>query len=222
MYTLTFDEKEVYRYLGYKGATPDEQTLNDIEFARNILEKEVKFKAVYKVFDIKKEEDVKVLGTNLVLLGKDIKSLLLECERCVLMAVTLGQGVDNLLRKLQVTNLNQAIVTDFCASSMIEELCNQFEKQIRDKFDETIFFTDRFSAGYGDLPLNIQRNFCDVLDAQKKAGLSVSNSGILIPRKSITAIIGLANTPQRMKIKGCGFCSFVKDCEYRKGGKTCG
>lgn len=223
MYQLEINLDEVSRYLGSKGKKLDDKTLQDIQVATIQLRPQVQYKYQYKVFDLTKHDDyIQVNSTNLKLEGKAIKSLLKDCDSCILLAVTLGQNVESLLRRLQITNLAQAVITDFCASSMIENLCSQINDELSETYKaKALFLTDRFSPGYADLPLDVQLKFCEVLDTAKKMGLNVTSSGLMIPRKSITAIIGIAKNPQKMKIKGCKYCDFYKDCEYRKGGKVC-
>ena len=51
----------------------------------------------------------------------------------------------------------------------------------------------RFSAGYGDFSLEFQRNICDALDCQRKIGITLQESLIMLPTKSVTAIIGIKN-----------------------------
>ncbi|MFI3141734.1 MAG: methionine synthase [Clostridia bacterium] len=223
MFELKINFDEVVRYLGMKADNVDDTTAQDISKAVKLLIDQADYKVEYKIFSIEKKTDgVAVIGTNLMLTGKAIASLLKDCDKCILLAVTLGQNVDALLRKLQITRLSQAVIADFCASSMVEDLCNQFNDELKSSHnDQCLFLTDRFSAGYGDLPLTIQKDFCEVLSTQKTMGLAVTSSGLMIPRKSITAIIGIAKTPQKMKISGCKYCDFYKDCEYRKGGKVC-
>lgn len=223
MYKLDIDTEEVYRYLGYKGNTPEETTLQAIDEVTEILRSSKGYKMEYKIFDITQTvEGVLLEGTTLILTGKNITKMLSESKRCILMAVTLGQEAENISRLMQVKDLSKGVILDACASSMVEDLCNQLEANIKIDIDkEGLFLTDRFSPGYGDLPITIQPTICKVLNTAKTMGLNVTSSGIMIPRKSITAIIGIADKPQAMRIKGCAYCSLVKECEYRKMGKTC-
>lgn len=229
MYELRINVEDVSKYLGFVNKEVDEETLSDIERLTKVLQEHALPKVEYRVFKIEKNiplEDgttgIKVMGTNLMFRGKAIRDLLLDCEECILLAVTLGQQVDTLIRKTQMLSLNDGVIMDFCASSMTEEFCNQVDDGLKEEWKaKGLFFTDRFSPGYGDLPLDIQGTFCNVLDASRRMGLNVSSSGLMVPRKSITAIIGIAPTMQKMKIKGCKYCDFRKDCEYRKGGKVC-
>lgn len=223
MYELNVNYGEVSRYLGITSEKLDVDTRTEIEEVVRELNTIVNEKVEYKVFDIRKtEQAIHIEGTNLNLEGDSIQALLRDCNQCILLAVTLGQSVDAHLRTMEIKNLAHAVVTDFCASSMVEQLCNQVEEQLRKAWSEKgKYLTDRFSPGYGDLPLESQKSFCRILDTSRKMGLHVSSSGLMIPRKSITAVIGIADTKQRMKIKGCKYCDFYKECEYRKGGKSC-
>lgn len=222
MYKLEIDEEEVARYLGVHNGILDGEMKSEIHEVVYDLKKCVDYKIEYRVFDLMKGERIKVLGTSLELEGRAMGDLLQDCDQCILLAVTLGQQVDARIRTLQVTNLSKAVVMDFCASSMIEQLCNQLDAELREKWKKRdLYLTDRFSPGYGDLPLEIQGTFCEVLDTAKRMGLHVTSSGLMVPKKSITGIIGIANKQQKMKIKGCKYCDFYRDCEYRKGGRIC-
>ena len=91
---------------------------------------------------------------------------------------------------------------------------------IQTKINEHLILNRRFSPGYGDLPIETQAKFLAVTDATKRVGINLSDSFLMIPRKSVTAIIGLFTDgklarPRRKKI-ACGDCSMKKNCEYRR------
>lgn len=219
---LEIDQEEVARYLGYGSSPMEGETLADVQWAVEELRRVAVPRSMNQVFDLNKKETITLQGTCLRLVGEDIGTLLAECHQCALLAVTLGQGVDQLLRQLQVTNLARSVVVDACASSMVEVLCNEVDKQCRTCYRaQGLWMTERFSPGYGDLPLATQSMLCNVLSTQKKMGLTVTNAGIMVPRKSITALIGVSRHPQTNKKKGCDHCSLAPHCLYRKGGTTC-
>lgn len=83
------------------------------------------------------------------------------------------------------------------------------------------FLTDRFSPGYGDLPLKHQPDVLRLLEAQKRLGINLTSSGLMIPRKSVTAIMGISRERQKKRFKGCEVCSRFMDCELRKSGASC-
>ena len=82
--------------------------------------------------------------------------------------------------------------------------------------------TFRYSPGYGDLPLDIQRSFLSVLDTQKKIGLTASENNLLFPRKSVTAIIGIIDKNIKIKKRSCIECSNYENCSFRRKGENCG
>lgn len=226
MDTYDINLSDVYRYIGCTDSNVDEVTKSQVLEACEQLKNINSAKSIYKIFHIDKDdkENTALLNTVLKLEGNDIKELLKESDKCILLAVTLGQEVDNLIRQTQIRDMAKAVILDACANSLVEEYCNFIESNIKKELDKEkeVFFTDRFSAGYGDLPLSTQSIFCKVIEADKKIGINVSSTNLMSPKKSITAIIGIADKPQPMKIKGCAFCMLVKDCSFRKRGLTCG
>ena len=166
--------------------------------------------------------EVMLKGSSLILTGNDISDLLKDCSRCILLAVTIGGAVDRTLRKAQISDMADAVILDFCASSAVEDLCSQINDDLEKMFESKGFFlTDRFSPGYGDLPIELQREICRVLQTDKRLGLSANSSNMLIPSKSITAVIGISNNPQPKKITGCANCKMKDTCMLRKAGRTC-
>lgn len=81
--------------------------------------------------------------------------------------------------------------------------------------------TDRFSPGYGDFSIGMQGEICRVLDTARKIGVTVNESGILIPRKTITAVLGVSKHPQTKRTSGCAVCDLFETCSYRREGRTC-
>lgn len=90
--------------------------------------------------------------------------------------------------------MTRSLAMDALASAGIEQVCNRAEECFREQLPDT-YFTWRFSPGYGDLPLSLQPEILRLLDLEKRLGLTVTAEHILIPRKSVTAIVGLADRP---------------------------
>ena len=217
---LSINELEVYRYLGFKDDQVDNQTKQEINEAIDILNQTSMPKYTYKVFKINHlENQILIDQTDILFPGNNIKQLLKDSHDCIFLVVTLGQSVDQLLRKMQIQDLSKAIIYDACASSMIDRYCEQIHQEIGQNFE---FLTDRFSPGYGDLPLSFQKNLCHLVEAKKYTGVHLSSNDIMIPRKSISGIIGIATKPQQMKIRGCQYCQLSKVCQIKKRGEHCG
>lgn len=177
---------------------------------------------VFKVFDIEsKPQGIEVCKSSLLLCGEDIRSHLEGCKRAAFVCATLGADVDRLIRTFEVKDISSAFVMDAMASAAIEEVCRISDERIKEQLPDS-FFTWRFSPGYGDFPIDIQESFLSMLDAQKRIGVCASESGILIPRKSVTAVSGISESPVPQKRRGCACCNMAKECAFRKRGEHCG
>ena len=165
-------------------------------------------------------DGIALADCNLVLAGSDIACLLQNAESCLLLAATLGSGADELIRRAEIRDISRALFLDACASAAVENLCEQLQNQLREQLAEQgIYLTGRFSPGYGDLPISCQPQFCAALDTVRSIGLTVSHSGLLLPRKSVTAVIGLLSEPpvqaQLTFQHNCAACR-LRDCPYRR------
>ena len=114
------------------------------------------------------------------------------------------------------------MILDGCASAAIECLCDQVEDYLRKKVEERgQFLTGRYSPGYGDLPLQLQFDLCALLDTQRRLGLTVSANHLLLPRKSVTALLGISPTPPQPPQPGCVGCRLYHSCQIRRSGRIC-
>ena len=160
-------------------------------------------------------------GLGFELKGGDVQKLLKECGKVILFAVTLGSGIDMLIKRRSRTDMAEAVIIDSCASTAIENVCDNFCADLAAEA-APYFLTDRFSPGYGDLPFEQQTDFCRALDIERRIGVTLTPGGLMLPQKSVTAIVGIADTEQRMRFRGCAYCSSFKNCSYRKNGQSCG
>ena len=83
-------------------------------------------------------------------------------------------------------------------------------------------FPFRYSPGYGDLPLEVQGPLLELLDAPRRAGLCATQTHLLTPRKSVTAILGAADGEIERTKRSCLGCPAQGSCQYRKAGGHCG
>ena len=80
----------------------------------------------------------------------------------------------------------------------------------------------RYSPGYGDLSIEKNIDIINVLNSQKNIGLTVTDSGIMIPRKSVVALIGVSKKGIKREKKSCDNCYNKHNCNYKKEAKICG
>lgn len=177
-----------------------------------------------KVFDVVKySEHIQVLRSSLVLRGKDMMAHLKDAKACAIMAVTLGNRIESKIRFYEKTNLTKAVIMDACATTAVEWLCDEVAKEIKkEAASRNLRATHRYSPGYGDFSIDIQEQILNNLEAQKKIGLTCTEEHMLIPRKSVTAIIGFQDKNLTTKHLGCKQCSKYGDCTYKREGNDCG
>ena len=175
----------------------------------------------WRSFDIALEERGVRFSCGLLLPGQDLKNHLRGCRRAVLFGATLGAQVDALIRRTQSGDMLQALALDCAAAAAVEEVCDQIEMELQGMFPGC-FFPFRFSPGYGDLPISLQNELLDLLDAPRRVGLTASASHTLIPCKSVTAVLGVADGPIEQTVRSCLGCPAHDNCQYRKSGGHCG
>ncbi|MDO5548587.1 MAG: vitamin B12 dependent-methionine synthase activation domain-containing protein [Eubacteriales bacterium] len=155
--------------------------------------------------------------------GEDICRHLAGCDSMYLLCATLGAAVDREIRFVERTSMLNALALDAAAGDGIEKVCDHAQEEIRTlEANSGRFITGRFSPGYGDLPMTVQPELIRLCDAPRRIGLSLTQSGILIPRKSVTAILGASSVPVEGRRRGCGTCRMTASCPFRKRGITCG
>ena len=206
------DPAEALRYLGHRGA-PDGELLARVEALGGSLLGAAKPRLVWRRLPLRPENDE-------LIEGQDLRSLLRESTEIVLFAATLGAEVELLLRRAQLRDMAEAVILDACADCAIENVCDNFCADLAQEVAPA-HLTDRFSPGYGDLPLAHQRVIFDALNVTRRIGVTLTGSGLMLPQKSVTAILGIAPTPQPRRDDRCAGCSMYDTCTRRKEGNPC-
>jgi hypothetical protein len=152
--------------------------------------------------------------------GDDIHRHLAGCRKALALAVTLGTRCDDFVRRAGVGNVAAAAGADALASSLIEQMADRAEQALRDLHPGK-YLTGRFSPGYGDWSITAQPALCAALETPRSIGLTVTDSCLLLPRKSVTALLGVSDHPVTGARAGCGHCALAEKCQYRKRGTTC-
>lgn len=154
--------------------------------------------------------------------GSDIQRHLAGCTEAVLLAVTLGPGADAQIRRAGVGDVAAGAASDALASVLAEQAAEAAEARLRAlAAAEGLYLTGRYSPGYGDWPIGVQPRIAALLDTPRRIGLCVTGTCLMLPRKSITAALGLSRTPVTGRRAGCAHCALRDKCEYRKRGETC-
>ena len=213
----TLNMNEILKYLGFRGQELTEEIAAQIRRCTDEVLAAATPRLTYRHAPL---EDGAVLGVTFA--GNDIPRMLEPCEEVVLFGATLGPGVERLMMRYEVVNAADSVIMDACASTAIENICNNFESDMRRTVEaEGRYLTDRFSPGYGDLPISEQPKFFALLDMTRRVGVSLTPTTIMVPRKSVTAIMGIARTPQPHRPPDCEHCLMFRNCPFRKAGRRC-
>ena len=220
MDTNEYNIEEILRYLRVRGEAPDELRAR-VERAAAELAEGLKPKYLYRAFPTQRtEQGVCLVGSGVTLPGTLAARMLASCDTALLLACTLGIEFERRLRALEKRDMGEAVILDACGSAWVESGCGWAEREIAGRFAGR-FLTDRFSPGYGDLPLALQPEILAALNAEKILGIHAGESYLMTPSKSVTAVIGVSDEPQPARVRGCAYCAMNKTCERRKGGTSC-
>ena len=142
--------------------------------------------------------------------SKNLAKVLKDTKEAVVFASTLGVGIDKLIRKYAEIQPSKALVLQGIGAERIEAYIDYFTEQY--KRENKVALTMRYSPGYGDLSLETQKQVFALLNPQKYIGVTLNDSLLMSPSKSVTGIIGIGGCDKK---EDCTNCS-LENCEYRK------
>ncbi len=157
---------------------------------------------------------VNLAGTDIK--SRDLSAHLNGCSEGFLFACTLGIGVDSLVKRYSLTELHMLPVVQATAAAYTE-YCADYAQQELEMYaaQHSLYLRPRYSPGYGDFQLSCQRFLFDALQISKNIGVSLTDSFLMVPFKSVTAVIGVSNDPTQCHINKCMTCT-TKNCPFRK------
>lgn len=185
---LEYDLNEVLRYLGYRGASADRQTLGLIGSVHKELCEVCSPKYIFREYEFQKTDSALTIN-GISFKSKKLCSHLKNSDTVALFPATLGTGADTLIKKYSVCDKGRAAVAQATAASMTETLCDIGCMKIKESCSCEI--RPRFSPGFSDLELSSQRDFFKLLDVSKRLGVTLTESCLMVPTKSVTAFVGI-------------------------------
>ena len=192
VFTKTFSEipvskKEILRYAGAGTITPEiTRLLDECLIASQGC---FSYQVCYRFFPV-------VFGETLDLgfaktPSRDLRRYLQGCDGILLFAATVGLGIDRLIARYSSLSPAKALTFQAIGAERIESLCDVFCAEIKKELAlEGRAVKPRFSPGYGDLPLSLQREIFRALEPARRIGLSLNESFLMSPSKSVTALVG--------------------------------
>lgn len=184
-----WDKREILRYASCGEASAEVEALLEKCIAEST--KALSYKVCFAHFPVNiygEEIDLGFARVKSAALCKNLAS----CRYAAVFAATVGLGIDRLAMRYARTSPAKALMFDAIGSERVEALCDAFNAEIKaEAASEGGFTRPRFSPGYGDLPLALQKEIFRVLSPEKYIGASLRESLIISPAKSVTAIIGI-------------------------------
>ena len=107
----------------------------------------------------------------------------------VFLCGTIGAEFDAWQRRLSVTSAADALLSQQIGLDAVEAVMDGLESKAKAQVEvEGRKLLPRKSPGYGDLPIELSRTILNELDAPRKIGVSITDSNLLVPSKSVTAV----------------------------------
>lgn len=186
------DRNEIARYAGAKNASALSELDECLEKCKGIFKNSV----CYDIFDACITDEQSDLGFCRVT-SRSIGQWMKGCNKVLVFAASIGLEIDRLIHLYSTVSPAKAVLYQAIGAERIESLCNAFCNDIRNELASIgQIITPRFSPGYGDLDISIQKDIFRALDCTRKIGITLTDSFLMLPTKSVTAIIGIKSGKQ--------------------------
>ena len=192
LFTRTFDappvdRREILRYAGCRASEPETERLVGELLAE--MEGKLAYRVCWREFPIGREGNRCFFGEDFSVSSGSLAALLEGCDGALAFAATVGVEPDRMIARYGRSSPARALIVQAIGAERIEALCDRFCEAVSEENSCTL--TARFSPGYGDLPLEAQRDLFAILDCPRKLGVSLTDSLVMSPSKSVTAIVGI-------------------------------
>lgn len=179
------DEREILRYAGGGGTEglPLADCLAELGGLRG--------RVCFREYDIRETPEGLDLGFAFSC-SADLQKALSGCGRLLLFAATIGFAPDRLIARYGRVSPARALLFQAIGSERAEALCDTFCARKKAEYAEAgCELRPRFSPGYGDLPLSLQKEVFAALDLPRTLGITLGESLLMMPSKSVTALAGI-------------------------------
>ena len=202
----TIDESQALRYAGCK--TEQERVVDELRACYEESKTQLSFRVCYAV-----------LGTEelLALFSGQEKDCLCArlngAPKTAVFCATVGIGIDRLIHRYIRVSQTKGLWMQAIGAERVESLCDDFCRDLQKQYP-TLYAGTRFSAGYGNIPLTVQKTVFRLLDCERKIGVTLNDGGLMTPTKSVTAVFGIGKRQENRKEK-CEICD-KQDCPYKE------
>ena len=180
-----WDMSEIYRYARCK----DDENIRELVFdCINELQGKLSFSLCYSMLPLEIDGDICRMG-SLSVTSKKLSELLSDSDSVIVFGATVGHGIDRLIARYSALQPTRAFILDAVGTERIEALCDMFCEDMARETGKAL--TSRFSPGYGDMDISAQRDIFSLLRPETSIGLTLTDSMLMLPSKSVTAFVGV-------------------------------
>lgn len=213
---MQVDLREVYRYLGYGRQDADLATRELAQQCLWELERAARPRSFYREYALKLPGEDMVDASCFRTRSRHLAKNLQDCHSILVFGATIGSEADHLIQRYNKIQMSKAVIMQAAGAAMIEAYCDEINAQIRKEYEvQGLYLRPRFSPGYGDFDLSCQKPIFAALELNKRTGMALTDSLVMAPSKSVTAVMGVSRKPYRCEIQGCEVCKKA-DCIYRR------
>ncbi len=206
---VDISKEDVFRLLGQRNESAPSRTAKRLSAFMKRASRLVKPRVLYSTRKIKEVGNGAVtLEGGIFLRSGKLSKTLGKCDTATVFLATIGSGIDRVIKDLSDDNkLSEAYIYDAIGSvaveGVVDEFQNKFDLALSDNRKST---TMRFSPGYCDWNIKEQKKIFEVLDGEA-AGVSLSPSFLMNPRKSVSGVFGIKPGPVAARPNPCTMCS---------------
>ena len=186
---MTVDPAEVVRYMRMGGAVPAGALAERVAALSEEASAAARPARAWRWFRI--EGGAIGAGASALRVSGTLAAHLAGCRRAYLVCGTLGPGIDAMQRRVSAVSGADALIVQAVGAAMIERWMDETEDEIRNELAPGETLLPRYSPGYGNFPLEGQRELLALLDAPRSVGVSLTDSLLMVPSKSVSAVVGV-------------------------------
>ena len=185
---LPFREAEILRYAGLpaRAELPEGMPL---QACLAEAEQVIRCRGVWREYAVCAAGDALDLGFAR-LESRSLSRFLRDCSGVILFAVTAGWESERFVARCQLRSPLQGLLAHAIGAERVESACDALCAELSRLYPGRVT-RQRFSPGYGDVPLALQREIFAALKCERHLGLTLRENCLMSPARSVTALVGL-------------------------------
>ena len=216
---VKLDMQQILRHQGIKESSARLEMIAMTQELLSVAELHLlKPVATYNSYTIVKvtRDEIRLDGST-ALSGRLLFSALKEASELVVVVCAIGPKLEEKVADYSSRNgLLKGVLLDGIGSTAVDATLREFCRLITQEAASHGYQSSRpLSPGMSGFPLSEQKRLLKLASAEG-IGVSLTSSGVMVPRKSISAVIGIGpKMPAWTRAEACSCCHLKKTCHYR-------